>query len=63
MRHLLRDSTRAPSPNRAADAWFTHPRSKWCEVVEDSMKFKDEAILRLLWWKNEKQIIDLVSDE
>jgi hypothetical protein len=27
------------------------------------MKFKDEAILRLLWWKNEKQIIDLVSDE
>jgi hypothetical protein len=40
-----------------------HPRSKWYEVVEDSLKFKDEALLTLLWWKNEKQIIDLVSDE
>jgi hypothetical protein len=30
-----------------------HPRSKWYEVVEDSVKFKDEAFLTSLWWKND----------
>jgi hypothetical protein len=61
---LMHGENTSPGPSEIqADAWFTHPRSKWYEVVEDSMKFKDEAVLTLLWWKNEKQIIDLVSDE
>jgi hypothetical protein len=61
---LTHGKNTSPGPTEIqADAWFTHPRSKWYEVVEDSVKFKDEALLTLLWWKNEKQIIDLASDE
>ncbi len=46
-----------------ADAWLTHPRSEWYELIEDSVKFRDGSILSLLWWKNEKQIVDLMDDD
>lgn len=57
------NSSRLGPTDVQADAWIQHPRSKWYEVVEDSIRFADESILTMLWWKNEKQIIDLSDDE
>jgi IrrE N-terminal-like domain len=61
---LLRSSNVALGPQGVqADGWLTHSRSNWYELMEDSVRFRDGAILSLLWWKNEKQIIDLMDDE
>jgi hypothetical protein len=46
-----------------SDGWLTHPRAEWYELMEDSVRFRDGSILSLLWWKNEKQIIDLMNDD
>jgi hypothetical protein len=46
-----------------ADGWLTHAGSESYELIEDSVKFRDGSILSLLWWKNEKQIIDLMNDD
>jgi IrrE N-terminal-like domain len=55
-------STNAGPQTVQADGWLTHPKSEWYEVVEDSVRFRDGSILSLLWWKNEKQIIDLMPN-
>jgi hypothetical protein len=46
-----------------ADGWIDHPRSKWYEVVEHSIEIFPGVILTLLWWKNEKQLLDLNTDD
>jgi hypothetical protein len=46
-----------------ADGWIDHPRSKWYEVVEHSITIYPGIILTLLWWKNEKQLLDLADEE
>ena len=45
------------------DGWLTHPNAEKHELCEDSVRFTDGSILALLWWKNEKQIIDLIGDD
>jgi len=45
-----------------ADSWLEHPRSQWYELVEDSVPISRSAVLTLLWWKNEKQLLDLTRD-
>ena len=44
-----------------ADGWLTHPEAEKYELLEDSVRFRDGSILSLLWWKDEKQIIDLID--
>jgi Zn-dependent peptidase ImmA (M78 family) len=46
-----------------ADGWMDHPRSKWYEVVEHSIVIFPGVILTLLWWKNEKQLLDLSAED
>ncbi len=46
-----------------ADGWIDHPRSKWYEVIEHSLQVSPTGILSLLWWKDEKQLLDLESEE
>jgi|HubBroStandDraft_2_1064218.scaffolds.fasta_scaffold246962_2 hypothetical protein len=61
---LLHGGEALPKPQSVqADGWFTLPGSEWYEVMEDSVKFRDGSILSLLWWKNEKQIIDMLDVE
>jgi Zn-dependent peptidase ImmA (M78 family) len=61
---LLRGGSAFPKPQCVqADGWVMHPRSECYELMEDSVKFRDGSILSLLWWKNEKQIVDLMDDE
>jgi|SRR5579864_2914872 len=50
-----------PTPIQA-DGWLSHPRSKWYEVIEHSIKISPNIVLTLLWWKNEKQLLDLDHD-
>jgi hypothetical protein len=53
-----------PGPSTVqADGWLTHPDADNYELLEDSVRFRDGSVLSLLWWKNEKQIIDLIEDE
>lgn len=43
-----------------ASDWFTHPRSKHYEVCEDSIKIFEDTVLSLLWWRDEKQLLDIM---
>jgi hypothetical protein len=53
-----------PGPTTVqADGWMTHPEAEHYELLEDSVRFRDGSILSLLWWKNEKQIIDLIEED
>jgi len=46
-----------------ADGWIDHPESRWYEVYEHSRRISSSGILTLLWWKDEKQLLDLTRDE
>lgn len=46
-----------------ADGWLDHPRSRWYEVHEQSRRISQNGILTLLWWKDEKQLLDLSQEE
>jgi len=42
-----------------ADAWVEHRDAYRYTVFEDSVKISDDAVLTLIWWKDEQQLIDL----
>lgn len=61
---ILNGTISSPSPGEIeASDWITHPRSRHYSLYEDSVKVYDELVLTLLWWKNEKQLLDLDEDE
>jgi hypothetical protein len=55
-------STAKPETTRASD-WITHPRSRYYSIHEDSVKVTEDLVLSLLWWKDEKQLLDLEDCE
>ena len=42
-----------------ADTWIEHRNAYRYTVFEDSVKISDDAILTLIWWKDESQLVDL----
>lgn len=60
---LLKGSAnvRNPADVQASD-WFTHHRSKYYEIHEDSLLVNGEYVLSLLWWKNEQQLLDMEEE-
>lgn len=55
--------TRAGGPTTVdADEWIDHSDASKYTLVEDSMKAGD-VVLSLLWWKDERQILDLDNDD
>jgi len=61
---LMQLASNEPGPTTVqADGWLTHPEAENYELLEDSVRFRDGSILSLLWWKNEKQIIDLIEGD
>jgi hypothetical protein len=59
---LIQVGSNEPGPTTVqADGWLTHPEAEKYELLEDSVRFRDGSILSLLWWKDEKQIIDLID--
>ena len=60
---LIHEGSKECGPTTVqADGWLTHREAENYELIEDSVRFRDGSILTLLWWKNEKQIIDLIDD-
>jgi hypothetical protein len=56
---LLRGGYASKNPQSVrADGWITHPQSESYELIEDSVRFRDGSMLSLLWWKNERHILD-----
>ena len=45
-----------------ADGWLDHPQAGRYAIREDSRKIGD-LFLSILWWKNERQLLDLDEDE
>ena len=43
----------------SADEWIRHKESYRYLVREDSLRVTNEMVLTLLWWKDEKQLLDL----
>jgi Zn-dependent peptidase ImmA (M78 family) len=61
---LLRGEAKVIGPVEVyADQWIDHPDSHRYGIVEDSAKLSGNLILSLLWWKNERQLLDLETDE
>ena len=52
------------SPNEIrADAWIDRRGARNYFLIEDSKWISATAILTLLWWKNERQLIDVTEEE
>lgn len=45
-----------------ADNWIDHPDANGYEIVENSILIAKEMVLTMLWWKCERQILDLDED-
>jgi IrrE N-terminal-like domain len=42
-----------------ADSWITHSDSHNYKIVEDSIKVSGDQVITLLWWQDERQLLDL----
>lgn len=58
---LLKErSRRAAEPKDVrCDHWINHPRADRYWIKEDSLRLKEGSVLSLLWWEDEKQLLDL----
>lgn len=46
-----------------ADGWIDHLDARRYTLREDSIRISHEMVLSLLWWKDERQLLELESDE
>jgi hypothetical protein len=61
---LLRGSNNIEGPTDVqADGWFDHPGSRRYTLREDSLLINHDLVLSLLWWKDERQLLDLEEEE
>ena len=47
----------------AADGWFEHGDAHRYAIREDSIHITDDLVLSLLWWKDERQLLDLGDED
>jgi hypothetical protein len=52
-----------PATDVQADGWIDHPRSKYYSLREHSVQISTDLVLSLLWWKDERQLLDFEQDE
>lgn len=61
---LLRSKRDVESPaDVRADGWIDHQDAHRYCLREDSIKIGSDFVLSLLWWKDERMILDLQEDE
>jgi hypothetical protein len=61
---LLQGKTPARNPvSVQADDWITHYAAKHYHIQEDSVLIYDGVVMSLLWWKDERPVIELEQDE
>jgi len=52
--------TDAPGPTEVcADGWIDQPEASQYVIIEDSRRVQPDLVLSLLWWKDERQLLDL----
>ena len=60
---LLRREERSFPPREVgSDEWLNHPNARNYWIHEDSRLLSNGIVLTLLWWKDEKQLIDIDSE-
>lgn len=52
-----------PPTDVQADGWIDHPRSKYYSLYEHSLQISPDLVLSLLWWKDERQLLDFEDEE
>jgi len=60
---LYRAAASAGPLDLGADGWFSHRDSVHYAIREDSISITDDLVLTLLWWKDERQLLDLDADD
>jgi hypothetical protein len=61
---VLRGNATSPGPTDvSAHAWFPHRDARQYAIREDSIRITADLVLTLLWWKDERQLLDLEDDE
>ena len=57
---LLYGNVRQSRPGLTnASKWISHRVAYKCNVIEDSIKISDDAVLSLIWWKDRGQLVEL----
>ncbi len=57
---LLKEGRRHTEPKDVrSDHWINHPRADRYWIKEDSIRLNEGSTLSLLWWEDEKQVLDL----
>jgi Zn-dependent peptidase ImmA (M78 family) len=59
---LCGSSANEGSIDVSADGWIMSPDSRRYTLREDSIRIGDYYVLSLLWWKDERQLIDIEED-
>jgi len=59
---LFNDSTIVEPVDVYASVWINHPEADRYEIREHSIKISQDLVLTILWWKDEKQLLDLEED-
>lgn len=61
---LLSGAMRSSGPEDVdADEWISHPDAHRYCLHEDSVRVTEGLVLTLLWWRDERQILDLEDDD
>lgn len=60
---IHKSARKEPATDVQADGWIDHPRSRYYSLREHSVAISTELVLSLLWWKDERQLLDLEEDE
>lgn len=61
---LLSGTTRPSGPEEVdADEWIDHPDAHRYCLREDSVRVTEGLVLTLLWWRDERQILDLEDND
>jgi Zn-dependent peptidase ImmA (M78 family) len=59
---LRREGRSFPPREVGSDEWLNHPNARNYWIHEDSRLLSNGLVLTLLWWKNEKQLIDIDNE-
>jgi Zn-dependent peptidase ImmA (M78 family) len=60
---LHKDAAAPGSVDLGADGWFAHRDAHRYAIREDSILIAGDLVLTLLWWRDERQLLDLDQDE
>jgi Zn-dependent peptidase ImmA (M78 family) len=61
---ILHKGAAAPgSVDLGADGWLAHPDAHRYAIREDSFRITEGLVLTLLWWRDERQLLDLDQED